>query len=303
MHIPNGFLTDPVCAVSTLASAGAIGYGFARVRETDSSRSAAWMAATGAGIFAAQMVNFPVDGGTSGHVIGAALAAIALGPWRGMLTMAVVLAVQCFAFGDGGMMVLGANLLNMAVVATLVASGLYTLATRRVAGTPGKLLGAAVASAGSVMAAAVMCSIELAVSGTYALGNVLSAMLSVHLLIALCEAIVTTTVVAAAIALASERRVFSTRGVAIGGLALAVAVAGLLAPWASSLPDGLERVAEDLQFASLATDTFAIVPDYEVPGIAWPAVAVALAGIAGVLVVFASSYTVGRTAKVRVPKR
>jgi cobalt/nickel transport system permease protein len=303
MHIPNGFLTDPVCTVSTLASAGVIGYGFSRIREVDNSRSAALMAATGAGIFAAQMVNFPVDGGTSGHVIGAALAAIALGPWRGMLAMAVVLAIQCLVFGDGGLRVLGANMLNMAVVATLVSWGIYQFTTRRVAGTPGKLLGAGAAAFGSVLAAASLCAAELAISGTYAPADVFSAMLSVHLMIALCEAIITTTVVAAAIALAAERRLASPRGVMIVGLAVAIGVAGLLAPLASSYPDGLERVASDLNFAGLATSSFAIVPEYEAPGIAWPAAAVAIAGIIGVMLVFASSYTLGRTAGARVSKR
>lgn len=303
MHIPNGFLSDPVCAASTLASAAAIGYGFACARETNIARPAALMAATGAGIFAAQMVNFPVDGGTSGHVIGAAIAAIALGPWRGMLTMAIVVAIQCLVFGDGGLSVLGANLLNMAVVATLVSWGVYQFTTKRVAGSPGKLLGAGAAAFVSVLAAAACCSLELAVSGTYAMSDVLSAMLSVHLLIALCEAIITTTVVAAALALAAERRLTSPRSVMIVGLAVAIAVAGLLAPLASSSPDGLERVAEDLNFAGLATSSYAIVPEYEAPGIAWPAAAVAIAGMLGVMLVFASSYTLGRTAKVRVPKQ
>ncbi len=303
MHIPNGFLTDPVCTVSTLASAGAIGYGFARIRQSDSSRSATLMAATGAGIFAAQMVNFPVDGGTSGHVIGAALAAIALGPWRGMLTMAVVLAVQCLVFGDGGMRVLGANVLNMAVVGTLVSWGVYQFTTARVRGTGGKLAGAGAAAFASVLAAAALCSVELAASGTRAMPEVFSAMMSVHVVIALCEAIVTMTVVAAALALVAERRLTSPRSMTIAGLALAIAVAGILAPLASSSPDGLERVAADLSFSNLATSTFAVVPGYEAPGIAWPALAVAAAGIVGVAIVFASTYTVGRTAKVRVRKQ
>ncbi len=303
MHIPNGFLTDPVCTVSTLASAGAIGYGFSRIRQADSSRSGALMAATGAGIFAAQMVNFPIDGGTSGHVLGAAVAAIALGPWRGMLTMAIVLAVQCLIFGDGGLSVLGANVLNIAVVGTLVSWGVYQYTTRRVSGMSGKLLGAGAAAFGSVLAAATICAAELAVSGTYAMSEVFSAMLSVHLLIALCEAIVTTAVVAAAIALAAEHRLSSPRSVMSVGLALAIAVAGLLAPLASSSPDGLERVAQDLNFAALATDSFALVAGYEAPGVAWPAAAVALAGMFGVLVVFASNYTLARAAKVRLPKR
>jgi cobalt/nickel transport system permease protein len=303
MHIPNGFLTDPVCAISTLASAGAIGYAFARAREADNSRSAALMAATGAGIFAAQMVNFPVDGGTSGHVIGAALAAIVLGPWRGMLTMAVVLAVQCFVFGDGGITTLGANLLNMAVVATLVASCLYEFTTRRFSGTGGKLVGAGLAAFGSLSAAAALCALELAASGTHGLPQVFTSMMGVHLIIAPCEAVMTMTIVAAGLAIANEQRVLSTRSVIIGGLSLAVIVAGLLAPVASMRPDGLERVASDLKFANLATSSWSLAPDYEAPLIAWPALAVAIAGIGGVLFVFATTYTVGRTAKARVRKR
>lgn len=302
MHIPNGYLTDPVCAVSTLASAGAIGYGVTRIRESDTSRSAAMMAAAGAGVFAAQMVNVPVDGGTSGHVIGAAILAIALGPWRAMLTMAVVLGVQCFVFGDGGWMTLGANLLNMAVVAPLVATGVYRFTTGRVRGTGGKLLGAGAAAFGSVLAAAAMCAVELAASGTYSIAPVLSAMTGAHLVIALCEALATMALVAAAAALAAEKRVPSTRGVMIGGLALAVAVAGVMAPLASSYPDGLARVAGELNFARLAADSYALLPDYQAPVAGWPLLAVALAGIVGVALVFASAYTVGRTAKVRVRK-
>ena len=302
MHIPNGFLTDPVCTLSTLASAGAIGYGITRIRETDSSRWAALMAATGGGIFAAQMVNFPIGGLTSAHVIGAALAAIVLGPWRGMLTMAVVLGAQAFLFGDGGIRALGANVLNMAVVGTLAASVLYQFTTRRMAGASGKLLGAGLAAFGAVTASAAMCAAELAASGTYALTPLLASMLGMHLVIALCEALMTMAIVAAALLLVAEKRVLSTRSVILGGLALAVVLAGVAAPLASTRPDALERVAADLNFANLATDSWAIAPDYEAPLVTWPALAVAIAGIGGALFVFASAYTVGRTAKVRVRK-
>ena len=109
-------------------------------------------------------------------------------------------------------------------------------------------------------------------------------------------------VVAAALAVVG-RREFSTRSVLLGGLALAVVVAGLVAPLASSLPDGLERVAIDGGFAGLAIDSWAVAPDYEAPLVTWPALAVAIAGIGGALAVFASSYAVGQTAKARVPKR
>lgn len=303
MHIPNGFLTDPVCAATTLASAGAVGYGILRLRSAGRPTEASLMAATGAGIFAAQMVNFPIDGATSGHVIGAALAAIALGPWRGMLTMAIVLAVQCLVFGDGGMAVLGANVLNMAVVATLVAWSVYQFVTRRLSGAPGKLAGAGAAAFASVMAAAVACSAELAIRGDFAAGEIFSAMLGVHLIIALCEGLITVSVVAAALAVAAQPRLASPRNLAILGLCAAIAVAGLLAPLASASPDGLERVAENLNFASLAGDTFAIVPDYEIPGVSSTLLAVALAGVFGVALVAFSSYAIGRTATARVRKQ
>jgi cobalt/nickel transport system permease protein len=302
MHIPNGFLSDPVCTATTLAATAALGLGCARLRQSDSSRSSAVMAATGAGIFAAQMVNFSIDHGTSAHVLGAAVAAVALGPWCGMLTMALVLTAQCLVFGDGGTSTLGANILNMAVAGTLVASVLYALVTRNVAGAKGKLLGTATAAFGSVLASASLCAIELAASGTYGLADVFLAMLGVHAVIGLSEALISVAIVSAALAARNDKRSLSTPSVIVGGLALAVAVAGLIAPLASSAPDGLERVAADLNFAGLATNSYAMVPDYAVPGIAWPALAVALAGIVGVLIVFVTTYTVSRAATAKVRK-
>jgi cobalt/nickel transport system permease protein len=183
-----------------------------------------------------------------------------------------------------------------------VASAIYRFVAQRVPRTSGRLLGAAACAFGSVLAAAAMSAIELAASGTYSIGPVLVAMLGAHLTIALCEALATTALVAAATALTAERRAPSTRSVLVGGLALAIVVAGVLAPLASTYPDGLERVAGDLNFAALATSSFAVLPDYEAPLAGWPMLAVALAGIIGVALVFASAYTVGRAAKVRVRK-
>ncbi len=295
MHIPNGFLTDPVCTASTLAAATALGVGIVRMRHQDNSRATSGlMAATGASIFAAQMVNFPIDHGTSAHVLGAALAAIALGPWRGMLTMVMVLSAQCFLLGDGGTSTLGANILNMAVAGTLTASILYSVATRCVAGTRGKLLGAALAAFGSVLASATLCAIELAASGTFGFADVLGAMLSVHAAIGLSEALLSVAVVAIALSAQSERPL-STRRAGWAGLALAVVLAGMIAPLASTAPDGLERVAQDLSFAELATTSWSVMPDW--------AAAMPLAGIVGVLFVFVSTYTVGRTATAKINNR
>src|SRR5437870_3113515 len=113
MHIPDGYLTDPVCALTGATAAAALGVSIAGIRRARDSNSCQWMAVTGAGVFAAQMINFPIDHGTSGHVLGAALAAIVLGPWAAMATMTLVLVAQCCLFGDGGLTALGANALNM----------------------------------------------------------------------------------------------------------------------------------------------------------------------------------------------
>jgi cobalt/nickel transport system permease protein len=150
------------------------------------------MGVMGAFIFAAQMLNFPVAGGTSGHLIGAALATIMLGPWAGMLIMTSVLIVQALIFQDGGLVVLGANVLNMGVVACLVAalafSGLKRLLS---SGRWGLLASGFVAAWASVVAAAILCALELAISGIAVLAVVLPAMTLVHILIGIGEGLIT----------------------------------------------------------------------------------------------------------------
>jgi cobalt/nickel transport system permease protein len=144
------------------------------------------------------MLNFPVAGGTSGHFLGAALAAILLGPWLACLTLAVVLGVQAFVFADGGITALGANILNMGVIGALVVGGLMVAARRVLPNRRGVLL--AVAGAGAwlaVVAGSVACALELAISGTVPLGTVLPAMLGVHVLIGAGEAAITVAAVSA----------------------------------------------------------------------------------------------------------
>jgi cobalt/nickel transport system permease protein len=144
------------------------------------------------------MLNFPVAGGTSGHVLGAALAAILLGPWLACLVLAVVLLVQAFLFADGGVSALGANVLNMGVVGALGAGLVMGVAMRVLPRTRRAFLGAtAVASWLAVVAGAIACSFELALSGTVPLGTVLPAMVGVHALIGVGEAVVTVAAVSA----------------------------------------------------------------------------------------------------------
>jgi cobalt/nickel transport system permease protein len=145
-----------------------------------------------------QMLNFPVAGGTSGHFLGAALAAILLGPWVACLVMSVVLVTQSFVFADGGVTALGANILNMGVIGALLVGGLMLAAQRVLPHRRGVLL--AVAGAGAwlgVVAGAAACAVELAASGTVPLGTALPAMVGVHVLIGAGEAVITVAAVGA----------------------------------------------------------------------------------------------------------
>ena len=201
MHIPDGFLSPEVASVTAVATVAAVGYGLKTASDTLDERRVPLLGVTGAFIFAAQMLNFPVAGGTSGHFLGAALAAILLGPWLACLTMAVVLSLQAFVFADGGITALGANILNMGVIGALLVGGLM-LASRRVLPKSRKTL-LAISAVGAwlaVMAGAAATALELAISGTVPMGTVLPAMLGVHSVIAIGEAVVTVGAVAAVLA-------------------------------------------------------------------------------------------------------
>lgn len=200
MHIPDGYLSSEVCAVTNVGAAGILGYAAIRAREEVDDTRVPLVGATAAMVFALQMLNFHVAGGTSGHLLGAVLATVLLGPWLGMLVVSVVLGVQAFAFADGGVAVLGANILNMAVIGSLVTAavldGTQALRTR----ASGLLGVVAAASWVSVMAAATATSLELAASGTIPLDTVLPAMLGVHALIGIGEAAISVAVVASVLA-------------------------------------------------------------------------------------------------------
>lgn len=192
MHIPDGFLNAATVAATWAASAGGLGYGVRRLRRELDERQVPLVGVTAAFIFAAQMLNFTVAGGTSGHLLGGALAAILLGPWAAMLALTTVLAVQAFVFQDGGLLALGANIWNMAIVGVLAAWGVYRflihLLGRKAWGRAVAAFGAAWAS---VVIASLMASVELALSGASPWGVVLPAMGSVHALIGIGEGVIT----------------------------------------------------------------------------------------------------------------
>jgi cobalt/nickel transport system permease protein len=221
MHIPNGFLDPKVSAGTAFAAAGVLGYCFAKVKQalsaivpepilagasnigctiTEGSKKMISsfaenhimkMGAIASLIFAAQMFNFSVNSGTSGHLLGGIIAAIALGPFSGVLVISAVLAVQSIFYADGGIMALGANILNMAVIGTLVTYYIYFLIHKLIKSDAGLFAGAGIAAFFSVFFASIACSFEVAMSGTIELGKILPAMMSVHARIGVAEALIT----------------------------------------------------------------------------------------------------------------
>ncbi|MFN3653667.1 MAG: energy-coupling factor ABC transporter permease [Armatimonadota bacterium] len=293
MHIPDGFLSVPVAASTGVISAGVVGTALRRVRPEAEPELAARMGVMAAYVFAAQMVNFPVAAGTSGHLLGATLAAIALGPHAATVVMAAVFLIQTFFFLDGGHTALGANVLNMGIAGTYGGYAVY----RSIAGaapTPRRSLWATGAAAWfSVMLGAVLTAAQLALSGTIAGGLVFPAMVGVHALIGAGEAAITV----AAVALLWRVRPDLLTGRAESGerrtgwtwVAVGLALVAVLAPFASSSPDGLEWVAGRLGFEEHARDPGlpGPFPDYSLPGTeaGWVP---ALVSVLGAVIMFAA---------------
>ena len=300
MHVPDGFLSLGVSLACWVLAAVGVGVALWRSREALGERQVPLMGVLAAFIFAAQMLNFTVAGGTSGHLIGGALAAILLGPWAGILTMTTVVAIQALLFQDGGLLVMGANVLNMGILATLVGYGVYRGVMAVAQGRRwGLFVGGFAAAWGAVVVASVACAIQLAFSGTSPLGVALPTMAGVHVLIGIGEGLIT--VGALAFVAAARRDLLEPAGAATGGvrwavlgLVLALAVT-LLAPLASPHPDGLERVAEDQGFIETAQDAPSeVIPDYVLPGVPNEALATIAAGLVGTLIVAGVAFAVAR---------
>ncbi len=295
MHIPDGFVSVPVALVGWVFMAAMIGFALRQTRDQLGERQIPMMGVLAAFIFAAQMINFPVAGGTSGHLLGGTLAAIVLGPWAAVLVLTTVVSVQALLFQDGGLLALGFNIVNMAIIAVFVGYMIYEWFTKR----GWQQIGIMVAAWVSVEAAAIATSLELAISGTSALDVALPAMVGVHALIGIGEALVTVAVISFVkqsrpdLLEKSPASSKSMRWIAVG-LIIALAVA-FASPLADSDPDGLERVAEDKSFLDEAEDApFEILPDYTIPFIENEAVTTIAAGVIGVLVVLGIGVGIGR---------
>lgn len=213
MHIPDGFLNVPVMLIAWILSIALIALSLKKVEADYQDRAVPLMGVCAAFIFAAQMINFPIPGGTSGHLMGGTLAGVLLGPWAGSLVMSIVFMVQALIFQDGGIVALGANILNMGLVGTF--GGYYLFRTirnfvdrlqfsrqsprqsPRQSGHQFKslIIGTAIASWFSVVFASALVALELALSGTVPLSVGLTAMVGWHMMIGLGEALVTVSTV------------------------------------------------------------------------------------------------------------
>lgn len=197
MHIPDGFLNVPTAVAAYAVAGTGVAYASRRTAQELGERQVPLMGVSAAFIFAAQMLNFPVAMGTSGHLLGGALAAILLGPWAGTLVITAVVAVQALLFQDGGLLALGANVLNMSLVGVWAGYLVYGLVARLVGpGRAGVLAGGVVGGWVSVVLAALLAAAEIAISGHAAWAVVVPAMVGVHALIGIGEGLITAGVLA-----------------------------------------------------------------------------------------------------------
>ncbi|MER7955531.1 energy-coupling factor ABC transporter permease [Streptomyces sp. NPDC096030] len=323
MHVPDGFINAPVSAVAGVVAAGAVAVSLRGARRELDDRAAPLAGLVAAFIFAVQMLNFPVAAGTSGHLLGGALAAILVGPYTGVLCIAVVLLMQGILFADGGLTALGVNITVMGVVTVVVAYALFrglvlVLPRTRRSVTVASFVAALV----SVPASAAVFTLVYAIGGTtdVPLGKVLTAMVGVHTLIGIGEAAITMLTVGAVVAVRPDL-VYGARGLTaplklrvdgelvdapardfapvaarspkkfwLGGVAAALLLAGFVSFYASASPDGLEKVAADKGFDKNVEEHAAAdspLADYGVKGIDTARLSGGLAGVIGVGVTLA----------------
>lgn len=303
LHIPDGFLSVIVSAVCWVITIITLAFAISKTNQALGEKQVPLMGVMAAFIFAAQMINFPVLGGTSGHLLGGALAAIVLGPWAAMLVMTAVVAVQGLLFQDGGLLVMGANILNMGLVTAVIGYGLYRSAANQSKNV--KLSVAGAAAWLSVMAGALLTSFQLWLSGTSQLQVVIPAMLGVHALIGVGEALITVSALAFILRTRPDllgegsESAKGSRGWVLTGALISLAVV-LISPLASSDPDGFERVAINMGFIDTGLSApYSIIPDYTLPFLGETALSTIAAGIIGVFVVGAIIMLVGRGMKAK----
>jgi cobalt/nickel transport system permease protein len=318
MHIRDGILSPEVCLATGLISVAAVGYSLRKLRIDLEDRAVPLTGMLAAVIFAGQMVNFPLIGlPVSGHLLGGVLAAVLLGPWAGCLAITMVLIVQAILFNDGGLMSLGANILNMGVVGAWGGFAVYSLLRKWLGNRPGSSVPAAVIAAWfSVLAAAALFCVEFGLSAgskEFSLRSIFTLMVLYHALIGVGEALITGSILSFVLVrrpelippLQSTGPIAELSRYAVAGLIAALAVAAILSPLKSDYPDGLDQVVQTTGMETLATERSGLVLEgYEIPlptAFDWSTLATSLAGILGTIVVFGMAYALGKAARWNLP--
>ena len=309
MHIPDGFINGATSLGAGVVAAGGLGAALRQGSRVLKDRQIPLAGLVAAFVFALQMLNFPVAAGTSGHLLGGALAAILLGPWMGIVVVSVVVIVQALLFADGGVSALGLNIINMGLLTSITGWGAFRLL---MAVIPKKTASVVLAAVGAAWLSVVVSSLgfvaayALGGTGQAPIGTVLGAMTGIHSLIGIGEGLITGAIVASVLgvrpdlvygaqkySLATSRRLMpgrvATGGFVSIGLLVAIGLVVFVAPLANSNPDGLERVAEDQGFIATAEDSVATdspLADYGVAGVEDNRTSTVIAGLIGVILVF-----------------
>lgn len=282
MHIPDGMLHGQICPVTLAIGVGAVAISTYFASKIENRPSLPRFCAVASAIFVMQMLNFPISSGTSGHFLGAAFAAWALGTAPGVLAMAIIVTVQALFFGDGGLYALGANIITMALVGTAGSGLLMGYTKKGFKEIPGAVnLG--LASFISVVSASVMCSVFLWISGNLPFKTLLSSMILTHIKIGLAETGITLAIMGLTLSITKSERTVIFKTVSLSIMLVAGAVISI---FASELPDGLDYNAEKFGFINDSLVYFqGIMPDYVLPGLTYPVYGKIMVVITGTIIV------------------
>ena len=294
MHVPDGFMNVTMSAATGVISFGTL---WAYIRSAKDLIADKFIALTGmmsALIFVLQMINFPVAAGTSGHLLGGALAVIVLGPRLGLICLSVVVIIQSLLFADGGLSALGVNVLNMAIVTTTTSWFIVKYWIKFIGKNKTSIVTVSVlAGIRSVVFSSIAFTIQYAIGGTISIpvGTVLIAMVTTHLIIGLGEGVITALIITLLMRVrpdlvyAFDRNDKNTTKVSFYGLfIILILLLSLVTPFASSSPDGLESVAEEFGFTQ--TDGIVLLlDDYGISAINNNFVSTVLSALLGITVV------------------
>jgi cobalt/nickel transport system permease protein len=319
MHVPDGLLSTEVCLGAGAISLCAYGYSLHRLKDSLAERTVPMTGMMAALIFAGQMINFPIAlfgiPSVSGHLMGGVLAAAVLGPWAGCIAVTLVLVVQCLLFADGGLLALGVNVLNMAVIGSLGGYAVFAFVRRLLGGgARGTLAGGVIAAWLSVIAASALFCLEFSLSHNggemFQVRRLFALMVSVHSAIGVGEALITGSVIGFVLAqrpdllytadtIDSGRAVPRAGRAVVVGVMCALAVAAFVAPFASGFDDGLVTISKQMDFNKLEQSRALLFADYDqvLPG--WQKLSVSLSGIIGALAVLMIAFLLDRSLRLR----